>query len=160
MNHRKKKILFGIKVGHKKSILSNMSSSLIKNKHIFTTLSKAKALKRYIEPIITKSKINTTHSKRIIFSLLRDKYAVAELFTKSFEKVKQRYGGYTRIIKIGYRLGDISKIVLLELLDFNNIDQHNSSSRKKIRRSKNKQSNKLVEIIKNNINNNQKKEKL
>ncbi|WP_185882240.1 50S ribosomal protein L17 [Blattabacterium cuenoti] len=149
MNHKKKKILFGIKIGHKKSILSNMSSSLIKNKYIFTTLSKAKALRRYIEPVITKSKINTTHSKRVIFSLLRDKYAVTELFQKSFDKVKQRYGGYTRIIKIGYRLGDLSKIVLMELVDFHNIYQRH---RKKIRRSKKPQYKQI------NINNNQEKD--
>ncbi|WP_113738258.1 50S ribosomal protein L17 [Blattabacterium clevelandi] len=121
MNHRKKNNHLGRKYGHRKSILSNMSSSLIKNKKIFTTLAKAKALKKYVEPIITKSKINTTHSKRNIFSLLRDKIAVSELFNESFKKVRERPGGYTRIIKMGFRFGDMAKISLIELVDFNNI---------------------------------------
>ncbi|AWU39267.1 50S ribosomal protein L17 [Blattabacterium punctulatus CPU2] len=134
MNHRKKNNHLSRKYGHRKSILSNMSSSLIKNKKIFTTLAKAKALKKYIEPIITKSKINTTHSKRNIFSLLRDKIAVSELFNESFKKVRERPGGYTRIIKIGFRYGDMAKESLIELVDFNNI-YHSKKNLKSVRRS-------------------------
>ncbi|AWU44811.1 50S ribosomal protein L17 [Blattabacterium punctulatus] len=134
MNHRKKNNHLSRKYGHRKSILSNMSSSLIKNKKIFTTLAKAKALKKYVEPIITKSKINTTHSKRNIFSLLRDKIAVSELFNESFKKVRERPGGYTRIIKIGFRSGDMSKVSLIELVDFNNI-YNSKKNLKLVRRS-------------------------
>ncbi|AEU09308.1 MULTISPECIES: 50S ribosomal protein L17 [Blattabacterium] len=134
MNHRKKNNHLSRKYGHRKSILSNMSSSLIKNKKIFTTLAKAKALKKYVEPIITKSKINTTHSKRNIFSLLRDKIAVSELFNESFKKVRERPGGYTRIIKIGFRSGDMAKVSLIELVDFNNI-YNSKKNLKSVRRS-------------------------
>lgn len=134
MNHRKKNNHLGRKFGHRKSILSNMSSSLIKEKRIFTTLAKAKALKQYIEPIITKSKIKTLHSKRNIFSLLRDKIAVSELFKESFQKVRERPGGYTRIIKMQSRFGDMAKLSMIELVDFNDI--YNSKKNKKsIRRS-------------------------
>ncbi|WP_185870306.1 50S ribosomal protein L17 [Blattabacterium cuenoti] len=119
MNHKKKNNHLSRKFGHRKSMLSNMSSSLIKKKKIFTTLAKAKALRQYIEPIITKSKINTTHSRRNIFSFLRDKIAVSELFKDSFNKVRKRSGGYTRIIKVGFRFGDMSKYSLIELVDFN-----------------------------------------
>ncbi|WP_185873650.1 50S ribosomal protein L17 [Blattabacterium cuenoti] len=136
MNHRKKKKFLGKKYGYKKSILSNMSSSLIKKKKIFTTISKAKALKRYIEPIITKSKINTTSSRRNIFTFLRDKIAVNELFQKSFNKVRERYGGYTRIIKIGFRIGDMSRVSLIEFVDFNKM--YNSKIKKKIIRRSHK----------------------
>ncbi|WP_185878238.1 50S ribosomal protein L17 [Blattabacterium cuenoti] len=137
MNHRKKNNHLGRKVGHRKSILSNMSSSLIKEKRIFTTLAKAKALKQYIEPIITKSKIKNLHSRRNIFALLRDKIAVSELFQESFQKVRERPGGYTRIIKIQSRFGDMAKLSMIELVDFNDI--YNSKKNKKsIRRSSNK----------------------
>ncbi|AWU43698.1 50S ribosomal protein L17 [Blattabacterium sp. (Cryptocercus kyebangensis)] len=134
MNHRKKNNHLGRKYGHRKSILSNMSSSLIKKKKIFTTLAKAKALKKYVEPIITKSKINTTHSKRNIFSLLRDKIAVSELFNESFKKVRERPGGYIRIIKMGFRYGDMAKLSLIELVDFNNI-YNSKKNLKSVRRS-------------------------
>lgn len=137
MNHRNKNNHLGRKCGHRKSLLSNMASSLIKKKRIFTTLAKAKALRKYIEPIITKSKINTTHSKRNIFSYLRDKIAVSELFKDIFEKVRERPGGYTRIIKIGFRFGDQASLSLIELVDFNEI--YTSKKRvKSIRRSRKK----------------------
>ncbi|AWU45894.1 50S ribosomal protein L17 [Blattabacterium punctulatus] len=144
MNHRKKNNHLSRKYGHRKSILSNMSSSLIKNKKIFTTLAKAKALKKYVEPIITKSKINTTHSKRNIFSLLRDKIAVSELFNESFKKVRERPGGYTRIIKIGFRSGDMAKVSLIELVDFNNI-YNSKKNLKLVRRSGKKKRVNLIE---------------
>ncbi|ACY40284.1 50S ribosomal protein L17 [Blattabacterium sp. (Blattella germanica) str. Bge] len=121
MNHRNKNNHLGRKYGHRKSILSNLASSLIKKKKIFTTLAKAKALKKYVEPIITKSKINTTHSKRNIFSYLRDKTAVSELFKNLFDKVRLRSGGYTRIIKTGFRFGDQAILSFIEFVDFNDI---------------------------------------
>ncbi|AGW86033.1 50S ribosomal protein L17 [Blattabacterium sp. (Nauphoeta cinerea)] len=137
MDHRNKNNHLGRKRGHRKSLLSNMASSLIKKKRIFTTLAKAKALRKYVEPIITKSKINTTHSKRNIFSYLRDKTAVSELFQNTFEKVRERPGGYIRIIKTGFRFGDQAPLSLIELVDFNK----NYSSKKiikSVRRSKKK----------------------
>ncbi|WP_185859090.1 50S ribosomal protein L17 [Blattabacterium cuenoti] len=121
MNHRNKNNHLGRKYGHRKSILSNLASSLIKKKRIFTTLAKAKALKKYVEPIIRKSKIHTTHSKRNIFSSLRDKTAVSELFKNVFDKVRVRPGGYTRIIKTGFRIGDQASLSFIELVDFNKI---------------------------------------
>ncbi|WP_341662148.1 50S ribosomal protein L17 [Blattabacterium cuenoti] len=137
MNHRNKNNHLGRKRGHRKSLLSNMASSLIKKKRIFTTLAKAKALRKYIEPIITKSKIDTTHSKRNIFSYLKDKTAVSELFKDIFQKTRERPGGYTRIIKTGFRFGDQASFSLIELVDFNEI--YDSKKRKKpVRRSKKK----------------------
>ncbi|WP_341661472.1 50S ribosomal protein L17 [Blattabacterium cuenoti] len=138
MNHRNKNNHLGRKRGHRKSLLSNMASSLIKKKRIFTTLAKAKALRKYIEPIITKSKIHTTHSKRNIFSYLKDKTAVSELFNKDiFQKIRERPGGYTRIIKTGFRFGDQAAFSLIELVDFNEI--YVSKKRKKsVRRSRKK----------------------
>ncbi|WP_185882738.1 50S ribosomal protein L17 [Blattabacterium cuenoti] len=135
MNHRNKNNALKRKRGHRKSMLSNMASSLIKNKIIFTTLSKAKTLRKYIEPIITKSKIDNLSSRRNIFSYLRDKKAVSELFKDSFHKVRERPGGYTRILKNGHRLGDDATLSLIELVDFNKI--YHSKKRVKItRRSK------------------------
>ncbi|WP_185863610.1 50S ribosomal protein L17 [Blattabacterium cuenoti] len=137
MNHRNKNNHLGRKRGHRKSLLSNMASSLIKKKRIFTTLAKAKALRKYIEPIITKSKIDTTHSKRNIFSYLKDKTAVSELFKDIFQKIRERPGGYTRIIKTGFRFGDQASFSLIELVDFNEI--YDSKKRKKsVRRSRKK----------------------
>ncbi|WP_341663220.1 50S ribosomal protein L17 [Blattabacterium cuenoti] len=137
MNHRNKNNHLGRKRGHRKSLLSNMASSLIKKKRIFTTLAKAKALRKYIEPIITKSKIDTTHSKRNIFSYLKDKTAVSELFKDIFQKIRERPGGYTRIIKTGFRFGDQASYSLIELVDFNEI--YASKKRKKsVRRSRKK----------------------
>ncbi|WP_185873101.1 50S ribosomal protein L17 [Blattabacterium cuenoti] len=137
MNHGKKNNPLNRKYGHKKSFLSNIASSLIKEKRIFTTLSKAKELRKYIEPIITKSKIDSIHSRRIILSYLRDKKAVFELFKDSFKKVRERQGGYTRILKVGYRYGDKSSISFIELVDFNK-NSFFSKKKKYIRRSKKK----------------------
>ena len=100
-------------------MLANMASSLIKHKRINTTVAKAKALRVYVEPLITKSKTDTTHSRRIVFRYLRDKYAVAELFRDVTPKVADRPGGYTRILKTGNRLGDNAEMCLMELVDFN-----------------------------------------
>ncbi len=102
-------------------MLANMSCSLIEHKRINTTVAKAKALKQFVEPLITKSKEDTTHNRRIVFAKLRDKYAVTELFREVAQKVADRPGGYTRIIKLGNRLGDNADMAMIELVDFNEI---------------------------------------
>jgi large subunit ribosomal protein L17 len=104
---------------HRKSMLANMASSLILHKRISTTTAKAKALKTYIEPLITKSKVDSTHSRRVVFSILKDKEAVAELFREVSPKIAERPGGYTRILKTGNRIGDNAEMCILELVDFN-----------------------------------------
>lgn len=119
MRHGKKFNHLTRKRGHRKAMLANMASSLIKHKKINTTVAKAKALRIYVEPLITKSKSDTTHSRRIVFRYLRDKYAVAELFREVTPKVADRPGGYTRILKTGNRLGDNAEMCLMELVDFN-----------------------------------------
>lgn len=119
MRHGKKFNHLTRKRGHRKAMLANMASSLIKHKRINTTVAKAKALRVFVEPLITKSKSDTTHSRRIVFRYLRDKYAVAELFREITPKVADRPGGYTRILKTGTRLGDNAEMCLMELVDFN-----------------------------------------
>ncbi len=104
---------------HRKSMLANLASSLILHKRITTTTAKAKALKTYVEPLITKSKEDTTHSRRVAFSFLKDKSAVAELFKEISPKIGERPGGYTRILKTGNRLGDNAEMCILELVDYN-----------------------------------------
>ena len=112
-------------------MMSNMASSLIKHKRIETTTAKAKALKRYIEPLITRSKDDTTHSRRVVFSYLQDKEAVTELFREVASKVGDRPGGYTRIIKLGHRVGDSADMCLIELVDFNeNLLSEKAASKK------------------------------
>lgn len=106
---------------HRKAMLSNMAGELIMHKRIVTTLAKAKALRTWVEPILTKAKSNTTHSRRIVFSYLQDKAAVTELFTTVAEKIASRPGGYTRIIKLGIRVGDNAEKAMIELVDFNEI---------------------------------------
>lgn len=119
MRHNRSVKSLGRKSGHRKAMLSNMASSLILHKRIETTLPKAKALRVYVEPLITKSKEDTTHSRRIVFSYLKQKEAVAELFRVVAPKVADRPGGYTRIIKNGFRLGDAADMAYIELVDFN-----------------------------------------
>ena len=104
---------------HRSSMLSNMAASLIKSKRIETTLAKAKALRKYVEPLITKSKEDSTHQRRIVFSYLRDKEAVTELFREVSQKIASRNGGYTRILKLGRRLGDGAEMAMMELVDYN-----------------------------------------
>ncbi len=104
---------------HRKAMLANMASSLIMHKRINTTIAKAKALKQYVEPLITKSKEDTTHSRRVVFSYLQDKYAVTELFREVSPKIADRPGGYTRILKTGSRLGDNADMCIIELVDYN-----------------------------------------
>jgi len=119
MRHKKSFNHLSRTSAHRKAMLSNMASSLILHKRIETTTAKAKALKRYIEPLITRSKDDTTHSRRVVFSYLQDKEAVTELFREVSSKVADRPGGYTRIIRLGNRLGDNADMCLIELVDFN-----------------------------------------
>jgi len=119
MRHRKKFNHLGRKSAHRKAMLSNMASSLILHKRIRTTVAKAKALKMYVEPLITKSKDDSTHSRRVVFSYLKNKYAVTELFRDVAAKVANRPGGYTRILKTGTRLGDNAEMCIIELVDYN-----------------------------------------
>jgi large subunit ribosomal protein L17 len=119
MRHNKKGNHLGRTSSHRKAMLANMAVSLIKYKRIQTTLAKAKALRTYVEPLITKSKSDTTHSRRTVFAYLKDKYAVTELFRDVAVKVADRPGGYTRILKIGNRLGDNADMCYIELVDYN-----------------------------------------
>ncbi|MFC3200054.1 50S ribosomal protein L17 [Parapedobacter deserti] len=121
MRHGKKFNHLGRTASHRKAMLSNMATSLIKHKRITTTLAKAKALRQYVEPLITKSKDDTTHSRRTVFSYLQDKEAVTILFREISEKVANRPGGYTRIIKLENRLGDNAEMAFIELVDYNEI---------------------------------------
>lgn len=119
MRHNKKFNHLSRTHSHREALLANMASSLIKHKRIFTTVAKAKALRIYVEPLITKSKEDTTHSRRTVFSYLGDKYAVTELFQDVAVKVADRPGGYTRILKTGTRLGDNASMCFIELVDYN-----------------------------------------
>lgn len=121
MRHGKKGNHLGRTDSHRKAMLANMASSLIKHKRISTTLAKAKALRTYVEPLITKSKTDTTHSRRIVFGYLQDKETVTELFRDVAAKVATRPGGYTRIIKLNNRLGDNAEMALIELVDYNEV---------------------------------------
>ncbi len=135
MRHGKKFNHLGRTASHREAMLSNMASSLIKYKRINTTVAKAKALRKYIEPIITKAKSDTTHSRRMVFSYLQDKESVQELFGSVAEKVANRPGGYTRIIKMGNRLGDNADMCMMELVDYNELLLQETTA-KKSRRSR------------------------
>ncbi len=119
MRHIKKFNHLGRTASHRKAMLANMACSLIKHKRITTTVAKAKALKKFVEPLITKAKDDTTNSRRVVFSNLQDKYAVTELFKEISVKIADRPGGYTRIIKTGNRLGDNAEMCFIELVDYN-----------------------------------------
>ena len=119
MRHNKKFNHLGRTASHRNAMLANMACSLIKHKRITTTVAKAKALKKYVEPLITKAKNDTTNSRRVVFSYLQDKYAVTELFKEISVKIADRPGGYTRIIKTGNRLGDNAEMCFIELVDYN-----------------------------------------
>ncbi len=121
MRHGKKFNHLGRTASHRKAMLSNMAASLITHKRINTTLAKAKELKKYVEPLVTRSKTDSTHNRRMVFSYLQDKEAVTELFREVSVKVADRPGGYTRIIKTGTRLGDNAEMAMIELVDFNDI---------------------------------------
>lgn len=134
MRHGKKVNHLSRQAGHRKAMLANMACSLIEHKRINTTVAKAKALKVFVEPLVTKSKEDTTHNRRTVFSYLRDKYAVAELFREVAPKVGDRPGGYTRIIKLGNRLGDNADMAMIELVDFNELYNGGKKEAKKTRR--------------------------
>ena len=119
MRHNKNFNHLGRQAGHRKAMLSNMASSLIMHKRIETTVAKAKAVRQFVEPLVTKSKEDTTHSRRIVFSYLKQKEAVTELFRTIAPKVAERPGGYTRILKTGFRLGDAAEMCIIEFVDFN-----------------------------------------
>ena len=132
MRHGKKVNHLGRKTAHRKAMLANMACSLIEHKRINTTVAKAKALKQFIEPLVTKSKEDTTHNRRIVFSRLRQKQAVTELFREVAVKVGDRPGGYTRVIKLGNRLGDNAPMAMIELVDYNEV--YTSTEKKKTTR--------------------------
>ena len=139
MRHNRKVNHLGRKSGHRKAMLSNMAASLILNKRIQTTEAKAKALKPYLEPLVTKSKDDNTHNRRVVFSYLKDKQATAELFRTIAPKIADRPGGYLRILHTGFRQGDASEMVLVEFVDFNEAALANPKETKKsTRRSRNK----------------------
>lgn len=119
MRHAKRINHLGRTSSHRAAMLSNMAASLIKHKRISTTLAKAKELKQYVEPLVTRSKNDTTHSRRMVFSYLQDKYAVTELFRDIAVKVADRPGGYTRILKTGFRQGDNAEMCIIEFVDYN-----------------------------------------
>jgi large subunit ribosomal protein L17 len=135
MRHGDKVNNLGRKSSHRKAMISNMACSLIRHKRINTTIAKAKALKVFVEPLLTKSKTDSTHSRRVVFSYLQDKEIVTELFREIAPKIATRNGGYTRIIKTGYRLGDNAEMCLIELVDYNEI-YSNESTKKNTRRSR------------------------
>jgi large subunit ribosomal protein L17 len=139
MRHNKKINHLGRTNTHREAMLSNMAASLIKHKRIFTTTAKAKSLRKYVEPLINKTKEDTVHSRRIVFSKLQDKAAVKELFTEVSIKVAERPGGYTRILKTGNRLGDNAAMCFIELVDFNeNMLKDSKKTTAKTRRSRKK----------------------
>ncbi|MGV8963246.1 MAG: 50S ribosomal protein L17 [Candidatus Saccharimonadaceae bacterium] len=148
MRHNKKINHLGRKTAHRGAMLSNMSVSLIMHKRIFTTVAKAKALRKVVEPIITRSKDDTTHSRRIVFSTLQCKEALTELFQNVSQKIGDRPGGYTRIIKTGHRLGDNAAMCFIELVDYNENMLKDSASDKKsrTRRSRKKSTDDVVVI--------------
>ena len=134
MRHGKKFNHLSRKTAHRKSMLANMACSLIEHKRINTTEAKAKALRQYVEPLITKSKEDTTHNRRIVFRSLRNKYAVSELFRDIAVKVGDRPGGYVRIIKLGNRQGDNAAMAMIELVDYNEIYSPKAKKKKTTRR--------------------------
>ncbi|PIF43287.1 large subunit ribosomal protein L17 [Chryseobacterium sp. 52] len=136
MRHGKKFNHLGRTASHRSALLSNMACSLIEHKRINTTVAKAKALRVYVEPLLTKAKEDTTHNRRIVFSYLQSKEAVTELFRSVAPKIAERNGGYTRIIKTGFRQGDAADMALIELVDFNELYNPNADEKKTTRRSR------------------------
>jgi len=138
MRHQKTINHLGRTSTHRKAMLSNMASSLIMHKRISTTMAKAKALRGYVEPLITRAKIDSTHSRRVVFSYLQDKEAVTELFREVSVKVANRPGGYVRILKTGFRLGDNADMCIIELVDYNEnlLTTKETTAKKAVRRRK------------------------
>lgn len=147
MRHGKKFNHLGRKTAHRKSMFANMACSLIEHKRINTTVAKAKALRQFVEPLITKSKEDTTHNRRVVFSYLRNKFMVTELFKEVSVKVADRPGGYLRIIKLGSRQGDNAPMAMIELVDYNpNYNPNNKAKKKTTRRGKTKKVEETVEV--------------
>ena len=145
MRHGKKFNHLGRKTAHRKAMLANMACSLIEHKRINTTEAKAKALRRFIEPLVTKSKSDTTHNRRVVFSYLRNKYAVTELFKEISVKIGDRPGGYVRIIKLGNRQGDNAPMAMIEFVDYNDLySPKGKKVRKSTRRSRRKKTDDAV----------------
>ena len=151
MRHNKNFNHLGRQAGHRKALMSNMASSLILHKRIETTLAKAKALRQFVEPLVTKSKEDTTHSRRVVFSYLKQKEAVTELFRTIAPKIAERNGGYTRILKTGFRLGDAAEMCIIEFVDFNEAytlgvtPEATAEAKPKTRRSRSKKTTDAVE---------------
>jgi large subunit ribosomal protein L17 len=150
MRHNKAINHLGRKSGHRKALLANMASSLILQKRITTTVAKAKALKSYVEPLITKSKDDSTHSRRVVFSYLKNKEAVSELFRTVAPKIADRPGGYTRVLHTGFRQGDAAEMALIELVDFNEAalaSAPEKAAKKSTRRSRAKKAEAAAETV-------------
>jgi len=150
MRHNKAINHLGRKSGHRKALLANMASSLILQKRITTTVAKAKALKSYVEPLITKSKDDSTHSRRVVFSYLKNKEAVSELFRTVAPKIADRPGGYTRVLHTGFRQGDAAEMALIELVDFNEAalaSAPQKAAKKSTRRSRAKKAEAAAEAV-------------
>ncbi len=139
MRHGKKVNHLGRKAGHRRALLANLAVSLITHKRIKTTVAKAKALRKYVEPLLTKAKSNTTHNRRVVFSYLQNKEAIKELFDDIGGRIADRPGGYTRILKIGFRQGDGAEMAIIELVDYNqDMSAAPKQAKKKTRRSRSK----------------------
>ena len=151
MRHRNKKIKLGRKRAHRSSMLANMACSLIEHKRINTTVTKAKALKRFIEPLVTKTKDDSTHNRRVVFKYLRNKESINELFRTISNKIGERPGGYTRIIKLGKRSGDNADMALIEFVDFNESYSKSDTPKKSTRRGRSKSKSKVGETLGTNI---------
>ena len=150
MRHNKKFNHLGRTASHRNAMLSNMACSLIKHKRITTTVAKAKALKKFVEPLITKAKDDTTNSRRVVFSYLQDKFVVTELFKEVSVKVADRPGGYTRIIKTGNRLGDNAEMCFIELVDYNE-NMSNAKAVKKATRTRRSKKAASVEAVSSEV---------
>ena len=150
MRHRNKKIKLGRKRAHRSSMLANMACSLIEHKRINTTVTKAKALKRFIEPLVTKTKDDSTHNRRVVFKYLRNKESINELFRTISNKIGERPGGYTRIIKLGKRMGDNADMALIEFVDFNELYSKSDTPKKTTRRGRSKSKTKVGETLDTN----------
>lgn len=147
MRHGKKFNHLGRTASHRSALLSNMACSLIEHKRINTTVAKAKALRVYVEPILTKAKEDTTHNRRTVFAYLQNKEAVSELFRTVAPKIAERNGGYTRIIKTGFRPGDAADTAIIELVDFNELYNPNAEEKKTTRRSRKSTTAKKTEAV-------------
>ena len=152
MRHRKSFNHLGRTSAHRKAMLANMATSLILHKRITTTTAKAKALRSYVEPLITKSKEDTTHSRRVVFSYLKNKYAVSELFREVSPKIADRPGGYTRILKTGNRLGDNADMCIIELVDYNENLLESADKKTKTTRRRRSSAKKIAENVDEAVN--------